>query len=104
MKSLYATQDEPQGNQVFYQMNKCIPEVVKAMRACMKETGVGKLCLANITADDPNEMIARGKYCLSQFGPLSENCVNLVQPSWRRRSLVWFGYGCSRGRMHDIIG
>merc|ERR1712156_689321 len=31
--------DEPQGNQVFCQMNECIPEVVKAMRACVKETG-----------------------------------------------------------------
>ncbi|CAE7257502.1 rbcL [Symbiodinium natans] len=70
--------DEPQGNQVFCQMNEVIPEVVKAMRACIKETGVGKLFSANITADDPNEMIARGKYCLSQFGPLSENCAFLV--------------------------
>ncbi|CAE8636842.1 unnamed protein product [Polarella glacialis] len=26
------------------------------------------------SADDPNEMIARGKYVLSQFGPLGENC------------------------------
>ncbi|CAE8680658.1 unnamed protein product, partial [Polarella glacialis] len=33
---------------------------------------------ANITADDPNEMIARGKYVLSQFGPLGENCAFLV--------------------------
>ena len=78
LKSLHAAQDEPQGNQVFCQMNECIPEVVKAMRACIKETGVGKLFSANITADDPNEMIARGKYCLSQFGPLSENCAFLV--------------------------
>ena len=70
--------DEPQGNQVFCQMNECIPEVVKAMRACIKETGVGKLFSANITADDPNETIARGKYCLSQFGPLSENCAFLI--------------------------
>ena len=78
LKSLHTAQDEPQGNQVFCQMNECIPEVVKAMRACIKETGVGKLFSANITADDPNEMIARGKYCLSQFGPLSENCAFLV--------------------------
>merc|ERR1712038_897225 len=27
---------------------------------------------------DPAEMIARGKYCLSQFGPLAENCAFLV--------------------------
>ncbi|CAE8646337.1 unnamed protein product, partial [Polarella glacialis] len=51
--------DEPQGNQVFCQMNECIPEVVKAMRAAIKETGSSKLFSANITADDPNEMIAR---------------------------------------------
>merc|ERR1712003_569997 len=70
--------DEPQGNQVFCQMNECIPEVVKAMRACVKETGSAKLFSANITADDPAEMIARGKYVLSQFGPLAENCAFLV--------------------------
>ena len=70
--------DEPQGNQVFCQMNECIPEVVKAMRTCVKETGSSKLFSANITADDPEEMIARGKYIMSQFGPLSENCAFLV--------------------------
>merc|ERR1712056_86383 len=70
--------DEPQGNQVFCQMNECIPEVVKAMRACIKETGVGKLFSANITADDPVVMVARGKYVLSQFGPLGENTAFLV--------------------------
>merc|ERR1712056_100160 len=70
--------DEPQGNQVFCQMNECIPEVVKAMRACIKETGEAKLFSANITADDPVEMIARGKYVMSQFGPLAENCAFLV--------------------------
>ncbi|CAE8705498.1 unnamed protein product, partial [Polarella glacialis] len=41
--------DEPQGNQVFCQMNECIPEVVKAMRAAIKETGSSKLFSANIT-------------------------------------------------------
>ncbi|KAL9139347.1 rubisco, partial [Amphidinium carterae] len=70
--------DEPQGNQVFCQMSECIPEVVKAMRAAQKESGASKLFSANITADDPAEMIARGKYCLSQFGPLAENCAFLV--------------------------
>merc|ERR1719437_221731 len=70
--------DEPQGNQVFCQMNECIPEVVKAMRAAIKETGMSKLFSANITADDPAEMIARGKYVLSQFGPLGENTAFLV--------------------------
>merc|ERR1712139_283205 len=70
--------DEPQGNQAFCQMHECIPEVVKAMRVCIKETGRAKLFSANITADDPNEMIARGKYVLGQFGPMAENCALLV--------------------------
>ncbi|CAK0900640.1 unnamed protein product [Prorocentrum cordatum] len=70
--------DEPQGNQTFCQMNECIPEVVKAMRAAQEETGQGKLFSANITADDPNEMIARAKYILNQMGPMAENCAFLV--------------------------
>ncbi|CAK0820262.1 unnamed protein product [Prorocentrum cordatum] len=59
------------GNQTFCQMNECIPEVVKAMRAAQEETGQGKLFSANITADDPNEMIARAKYILNQMGPMA---------------------------------
>jgi len=50
-------------------MNECIPEVVKAMRACIKETGECKLFSTNITAGDTAEMIARGTYVLSQFAP-----------------------------------
>ena len=30
---------------------------------------------ANITADDPNEMVARGMYCVGQFGQYAENCA-----------------------------
>jgi len=59
-------------------MKECIPEVVKAMRKAMAETGQGKLFSANITADDPNEMIARGKYILTQMGPMAENVAFLV--------------------------
>jgi len=73
----FIKKDEPQGNQIFCQMNECIPGVVKAMRACIKETGESKLFSANITADDPVEMIACGKYVLSQFGPLGgEHCFS----------------------------
>jgi ribulose-bisphosphate carboxylase large chain len=70
--------DEPQGNQTFCQMFECIPKVVAAMKQAVAETGQAKLFSANITADDPNEMIARGKYCLSQFGPMAESCAFLV--------------------------
>ena len=31
-------QDEPQGYQVFFQMNECVSEEAKATRACAKET------------------------------------------------------------------
>ena len=62
--------NEPQGNVVFCEMKECIAEVAEAMRACIKP--------ANITADDPNDMMARGKYVLSQFGALSETCTFLV--------------------------
>ena len=55
-----------------------MPEVVKAMRVCIKETGEFELSSANISADDRNEMIARGKYALFQFGPLGENSALLV--------------------------
>eukprot|EP00972_Heterocapsa_arctica_P099400 14668103-Heterocapsa_arctica.AAC.1 len=34
---------EAQGDQVFCQMKECIPEVVKAMRACVKETAYEEL-------------------------------------------------------------
>jgi len=34
--------------------------------------------LGNITVDDPAELVARGKYFLSQVGPLAENCAFLV--------------------------
>ena len=91
--------DEPQNNQVFCQMKECIPEVVKvkdhfaehmqvmkAMRACVEETGSSKLFSANITADDPEEMIARGKYILSQFGPLSELRLIGWQLHWKNGS------------------
>jgi ribulose-bisphosphate carboxylase large chain len=72
----FSKNDEPQDNQVFCQRNECFPEVVKAMRVTIKETGNGKLLSANITAEVPND--ARGKYCLSQPGPLLENCAFLV--------------------------
>ena len=70
--------NELQRNQVFCQMNECIPEVVKAMWACVRETGLAKLFSANITADDPAEMIARGVHVLSQFGPLAGNSAFLA--------------------------
>nr|AAC38280.1 ribulose-1,5-bisphosphate carboxylase/oxygenase [endosymbiont of Riftia pachyptila]6IUS_A Chain A, Ribulose-1,5-bisphosphate carboxylase/oxygenase [endosymbiont of Riftia pachyptila]6IUS_B Chain B, Ribulose-1,5-bisphosphate carboxylase/oxygenase [endosymbiont of Riftia pachyptila]6IUS_C Chain C, Ribulose-1,5-bisphosphate carboxylase/oxygenase [endosymbiont of Riftia pachyptila] len=60
--------DEPQGNQPFSPMKKTIPLVADAMRRAQDETGEAKLFSANITADDPAEMIARGEFVLETFG------------------------------------
>jgi ribulose-bisphosphate carboxylase large chain len=70
--------DEPQGNQVFAPMKKTIPLVYDAMKRAMDETGQPKLFSANITADDPFEMIARGEFILEAFGPDANKVALLV--------------------------
>lgn len=70
--------DEPQGNQVFCPLKKVIPLVVDAMKRAQDETGEAKLFSANITADDHNEMIARGEYILEQFGEFADHVAFLV--------------------------
>lgn len=70
--------DEPQGNQVYAPMRESIPLIVDAMKRAMDKTGQAKLFSANITADDPFEMIARGEYILEQFGNMAENISFLV--------------------------
>lgn len=70
--------DEPQGNQVFAPMKKVMPLVVDAMKRAQDETGEAKLFSANITADDPFEMIARGEYILEAFGADADKVAFLV--------------------------
>jgi ribulose-bisphosphate carboxylase large chain len=70
--------DEPQGNQIFAPMKETIPLVVDAMRRAQDETGEAKLFSANITADDPFEMIARGEYILETFADLADHVAFLV--------------------------
>ncbi len=70
--------DEPQGNQVFSPLKQTIPLVRDAMRRAMDETGEAKIFSANITADDHAEMIARGEYILSEFGPDADKVAFLV--------------------------
>ena len=62
---------------VLCQMQACIPEVVYAMRACIKETNQSMLFSANSAAGQA-EMEACGKYVMSQFVPQSEHCAYLV--------------------------
>ena len=70
--------DEPQGNQVFAPMKETIPLVADSMRRAQDETGEAKLFSANITADDPFEMIARGEFILETFADLADHVAFLV--------------------------
>jgi ribulose-bisphosphate carboxylase large chain len=70
--------DEPQGNQSYAPMREITPMVADAMKRAMDDTGQAKIFSANITADDPFEMIARGEYILETFGEHAENVAFLV--------------------------
>jgi len=70
--------DEPQGNQIFAPMKEVIPLVADAMKRVQDKTGQAKLFSANITADDPFEIIARGEYILEQFGENATHVAFLI--------------------------
>jgi len=70
--------DEPQGNQLFAPMKETIPLVADAMRRAQDETGQAKLFSANITADDPFEIIARGEYILETFAENANHVAFLI--------------------------
>lgn len=70
--------DEPQGNQTFAPMREIIPKIADAMRRAQDDTGEAKLFSANITADDPFEMIARGEFILETFGEFADHVAFLV--------------------------
>ena len=68
----------PQGNQIFAPLKETIPLVADAMKRAQDETGEAKLFLANITADDHYEMIARGEFILETFGEFADHVAFLV--------------------------
>ncbi|WP_420475156.1 ribulose-bisphosphate carboxylase [Noviherbaspirillum sp. ST9] len=70
--------DEPQGNQIFAPLRDTITRVADAMRRAQDATGQAKLFSANITADDPLEMIARGEYILETFAENANHVAFLV--------------------------
>ncbi len=70
--------DEPQGNQVFAPLVETVTLVADAMRRAQDDTGEAKLFSANITADDPLEMIARGEAILDAFGENASHVAFLV--------------------------
>jgi ribulose-bisphosphate carboxylase large chain len=74
----FVKNDEPQGNQTFAPLKETIAAVADAMQRAQDETGQAKIFSANITADDPAEMIARGETILEIFGPNAPHVAFLV--------------------------
>ncbi len=74
----FVKNDEPQGNQVFAPYRETMALVADAMRRAQDETGDAKLFSANITADDPWEMVARGEAVLEAFAGLEDHVAFLV--------------------------
>lgn len=70
--------DEPQGNQPFAPLKETMARVADSMRRAQDETGEAKLFSANITADDHDEMIARGEYILETFAENAKHIAFLV--------------------------
>jgi len=74
----FVKNDEPQGNQVFAPYRETMRLVADALRRAQEETGEAKLFSANITADDPAEMVARGETVLEAFGENADHVAFLV--------------------------
>ncbi|TAN52003.1 MAG: ribulose-bisphosphate carboxylase [Rhodospirillales bacterium] len=70
--------DEPQGNQVFAPFKETIRLVADAMARAQDKTGQAKLFSANITADDPAEMLARGHFIMETFSANASHVAFLV--------------------------
>jgi ribulose-bisphosphate carboxylase large chain len=74
----FVKNDEPQGNQPFAPYRETMRLVSDALRRAQDETGQAKLFSANITADDPFEMIARGELVLETFAENADHVAFLV--------------------------
>lgn len=70
--------DEPQANQSFAPYEKTMRLVADTMRRVQDETGQPKLFSANISADDPFEVIRRGELVLEIFGENSNHVAFLI--------------------------
>ena len=74
----FVKNDEPQGNQPFAPFGETMTRVAEAMAHVQSVTGRAKLFSANITADDPSEMIARAELVLAAFGDNASHVAFLV--------------------------
>ncbi len=74
----FVKNDEPQGNQVFSPYRETMRLVAGALQRAQDETGEAKLFSANITADDPAEIVARGEAVLEAFVGNEDHVAFLV--------------------------
>lgn len=74
----FVKNDEPQGNQPFAPLKETMKAVSDAMKRAQDKTGEAKIFSANITADDPAEIIARGEYILEVFGENASHIAFLI--------------------------
>lgn len=70
--------DEPQANQPFAPYEKTMRLVSDAMKRAQDETGEAKLFSANISADDPFEVLRRGELVLEIFGENASHVAFLI--------------------------
>mmetsp|Transcript_49725 Transcript_49725/g.153573 ORF Transcript_49725/g.153573 Transcript_49725/m.153573 type:complete len:370 (-) Transcript_49725:264-1373(-) len=66
--------NEPQGNEDFSRAHECIFEVRQACRACVNETSIAIFRYMGCSAEDSDEVCARGKFVRLQFDMGVENC------------------------------
>ncbi len=74
----FVKNDEPQGNQVFAPLKQTMRAVADAMARAQDATGQPKLFSANVTADDPAEIVARAEAILDIFGENASHVAFLV--------------------------
>lgn len=83
-------------------VEKRIPEVVEAMRTCIKMMNDAKQFSTIVTATEPWQTWARAKYILSQFGSMAENAAFIVD-GWRCGGLQLSAFRCQEFR-HKMLG
>ncbi|MBN2751795.1 MAG: ribulose-bisphosphate carboxylase [Rhodospirillaceae bacterium] len=74
----FVKNDEPQGNQTFSPLKETMRAVADAMARAQDKTGIAKLFSANVTADDPAEIMARADAILEIFGTNAPHIAFLV--------------------------
>lgn len=74
----FVKNDEPQGNQPFAPLRDTMVAVADSMARAQDETGAAKIFSANVTADDPAEIVHRAETIIEVFGDNASHVAFLV--------------------------